>query len=196
MAKTPKKPSKKPAAKTAKKSDPEFDQLEAADAPAQAAPQAASDAPPVDPNAGPMLSVLAQYFKDASFENPAAPDSLRSGQAQPEVNIDFRIGPKVFDDNTVEVTIMMTATATREGATMFIAEVEYAGLFAVANIGVEQMQPMMMIECPRLLFPYARKILADLTSDGGFPPVMLDMPDFAGMFREELMRRAADAPIN
>ena len=188
MAKTP----KKPAAKTAKKSDPEFDQLEAADAPAQAA----QDAPPVDPNAGPMLSVLAQYLKDASFENPAAPDSLRSGQAQPEVNIDFRIGPKVFDDNTVEVTIMMTATATREGATMFIAEVEYAGLFAVANIGVEQMQPMMMIECPRLLFPYARKILADLTSDGGFPPVMLDMPDFAGMFREELMRRAADAPIN
>ena len=184
------------ARKSKTKSDPELDALTEGDAPADA-PVDGDGAP--GPEAGPMLSVLAQYLKDSSFENPAAPDSLRSGQAQPQVNIDLRIGRNVFEDNTVEVSILMKATATREGATVFIAELEYAGLFALANMGVEQMQPMMMIECPRIIFPYARKILADMTADGGFPPVMLDMPDFAGMFRDEMMRRAAEAegaPIN
>ena len=188
----------KPKKADAKKSDPELDALEA-----DAAPQAsqdAGDAPAQDggeaPDGAPMLRVLAQYVKDMSFENPGAPDSLRPGQAQPAVNIDLRIGRRVFEDNSVEVTILMRAVGTRDEATLFIAELEYAGLFAIANIGMEQVQPLMMIECPRILFPYARKILGDMTDDGGFPPVMMDMPDFAGMFREEMMRRAAEAPVN
>ena len=176
------------------KKDAELDKLMEGDAPLEA-PTATDDAAP-GPEAGPMLSVLAQYLKDASFENPAAPDSLRSGQAQPNVAIDLRIARNVFDDNAVEVSIILKATAERDAKTVFIAELEYAGLFAIANIGIEQMQPLMMIECPRILFPYARKILADMTNDGGFPPVMLDMPDFAGMFRDEMMRRAAEAPVN
>ena len=189
-----KKPAPKRAAKA--KGDPELDKLVEQNAPAPA-----SETPPVDavqgaPDGAPMLSVLAQYLKDSSFENPGAPDSLRAGQAQPEVNIDLAIGRQVFDDNTLEVAIRLKAHATRGERTAFIAEIEYAGLFAIQNVGLEQMQPMMMIECPRVIFPYARKILADMTQDGGFPPVMLDMPDFAGMFRDEMMRRAQEAGLN
>ena len=79
---------------------------------------------------------------------------------------------------------------------VFLAELDYAGLFAIQNVDMEQIQPLMMIECPRLLFPYARKILADLTQDGGHLPIMLDMPDFTSMFREEMMRRAQEQGLN
>ena len=178
------------------KKDAELEKLMEGDAPLEAPAGDAADNGAPGPEAGPMLSVLAQYLKDSSFENPGAPDSLRSGQEQPAVNIDLRINRNVFEDNAVEVSILLKATATRADKTVFIAELEYAGLFAIANVGLEQMQPMMMIECPRLLFPYARKLLADMTNDGGFPPVMLDMPDFAGMFREEMMRRADGASVN
>ena len=148
------------------------------------------------PNGAPMLSVLTQYIKDMSFENPNAPESLRSGQPQPDVNIDISIGRRVDSDNLTEVSITLKANAAREGKTVFIAELEYGGLFAFQNATLEDIQPMIMIECPRILFPYARKILADMTQDGGYPPIMLDMPDFAGMFREELMRRAQNESVN
>ena len=180
----------------AKKTDPELDKLEGNDAPGSGDAGGGEPGRGEGPDGQPMMSVLAQYLKDASFENPAAPDSLRSGQPQPDVNIDLRIARQVHEDNTIEVSILLKATATRDGKTIFIAELEYAGLFAIAGVGLEQMQPLLMIECPRLLFPYARKVLADLTQDGGFPPVMLDMPDFATMFREEMMRRAEGAAVN
>ena len=207
-------------AKTPKK-DAELDKLDA-DAPETQDAQPADlnisldtpDAPPAAPDApvsapggeaagdpdaqsgAPMINVLAQYIKDLSFENPNAPDSLRSGLPQPEVAIDLRIGRQVNNDNQIEVSILLKAHATRQGSTVFIAELDYAGLFAIQNIGMEQMQPLMMIECPRILFPFARKILADMTQDGGYPPVMLDMPDFASMFREEMMRRAQEQGLN
>lgn len=159
----------------------------------QSAPeQSASE----QPQSGPMLSVLAQYIKDMSFENPNAPDSLRSGQQPPEVNIDLRIGRQVNQDNTVEISLLMKAHAMRGEQTVFLAELDYAGLFAIQNVDMEQIQPLMMIECPRLLFPYARKILADMTQDGGHLPIMLDMPDFPGMFRDEMMRRAQEQGLN
>lgn len=181
-------------AKKPKKTDTEIAEDAAATDPAQnaAQPQDSSAAE----NAQPMMSVLAQYTKDMSFENPDAPNSLRAGLDQPEVNIDIRIGRTVNQDNTVEIVLMLRAHATRGETTVFIAELEYAGLFAFQNVNLEQMQPMMMIECPRIIFPYARKMLADMTQDGGFPPIMLDMPDFTAMFRDEMMRRAEDATVN
>jgi preprotein translocase subunit SecB len=143
-----------------------------------------------------MLTVLAQYTRDMSFENPNAPDSLKSGQAQPEVSIDLRIGRQISDDNTIEISILVKAHAMRGDQTVFLAELDYAGLFAIKNVGLEQMQPLMMIECPRILFPYARKILADMTQDGGHLPIMLDMPDFSSMYREEMMRRGQEQGLN
>ena len=88
---------------------------------------------------------------------------------------------------------MLKADAKHGETTAFIAELEYAGLFAFRNVNIEEIQPLIMIECPRLLFPFARQIMAEMTQGGGFPPIMLEPPDFAAMFRDEMMRRAADA---
>ena len=145
---------------------------------------------------GPMLSVLAQYTKDQSFENPNAPDSLRSGLSAPEINIGIEIGRQMLEGDNVEVTLMLKADARRGDQTAFIAELEYAGLFAFQGVSVEEIQPLIMIECPRLLFPFARQIMAEMTQNGGYPPIMLEPPDFAAMFRDEMMRRAAQQPTN
>lgn len=154
-----------------------------------------SDQPTEQP-AGPMLSVLAQYTKDLSFENPNAPDSLRSGLEAPQIGINIEIGRQMLESDNVEVTLMLRAEARRGNDVAFIAELEYAGLFAFQGVSVEEIQPLILIECPRLLFPFARQIMAEMTQNGGFPPIMLEPPDFAAMFREEMMRRAADAPTN
>jgi len=151
---------------------------------------------PAPAQSGPMLRILAQYTKDASFENPNAPGSLRSDQPAPAINIGIEIGRQMFDDDTVEVTLMLKAEATRakdgrEAETAFICELEYAGLFAFQNTTIEDIQPLILIECPRLLFPFARQIIAEMTQNGGFPPIMLEPPDFSAMFREEMLRRAA-----
>lgn len=145
---------------------------------------------------GPMLSVLAQYTKDQSFENPNAPESLRTGMAAPEISINIEIGRQMLSDDTVEVVLMLRADARRGEQVAFIAELEYAGLFAFQNVNVDEIQPLILIECPRLLFPFARQIMAQMTQNGGYPPIMLEPPDFAAMFREELMRRAATETQN
>ena len=145
---------------------------------------------------GPMLSVLAQYTKDQSFENPNAPDSLRSGLEAPAIQIGIEIGRQMLEGDNVEVTLMLKAEARRGDQVAFIAELEYAGLFAFQGVGVEEIQPLILIECPRLLFPFARQIMAEMTQNGGYPPIMLEPPDFAAMFRDEMMRRSAEQPTN
>ncbi len=140
----------------------------------------------------PMLRILAQYTIDASFENPNAPDSLRADQSAPAININIEIGRQMMDDNTVEVVLMLSAKAERDGKAVFLCELEYAGLFGFAGVPEEHLQPMILIECPRLLFPFARQIMAELTQNGGYPPILLEPPDFAAMFRDEMMRRAAE----
>jgi len=145
---------------------------------------------------GPMLRVLAQYTKDASFENPNAPESLRAGLEAPAISIGIEIGRQMMEDDTVEVTLMLKADARRGEQVAFIAELEYAGLFAFQGVGIEEIQPLIMIECPRLLFPFARQMMAEMTQNGGYPPIMLEPPDFSAMFREEMMRRAAEEPSN
>ena len=137
-----------------------------------------------------MLRILAQYIKDASFENPNAPDSLRTDHDAPQISINIEIGRQMLDNNTVEVILVLGAKAERDGKIVFLCELEYAGLFAFGNISEEHIQPMILIECPRLLFPFARQIMAELTQNGGYPPILLEPPDFASMFREEMMRRA------
>lgn len=178
MAKKPKKGEKTP------KEDTLSIEGEPAVTPAATAPQ------------GPMLSVLAQYTKDQSFENPSAPNSLRAGLEAPQIGVNIEIARQMLDDDTVEVTLMLRAEARRESEVAFIAELEYAGLFAFQGVGIEEVQPLIMIECPRLLFPFARQIMASMTQNGGFPPILLDPPDFSAMFRDEMMRRAQDAGVN
>ena len=157
-----------------------------ASTPAEAAPTAPGEAAAQ----GPMLRVLAQYTKDVSFENPNAPESLRSDQPTPEVNIGIEIARQMMGEDRVEVVLVLKAEARRPTGTAFICELEYAGLFQFRGASIETIQPLILIECPRLLFPFARQIMAELTQGGGFPPIMLEPPDFAAMFREEVARRA------
>lgn len=143
------------------------------------------------PPAPPQLRILAQYVKDLSFENPSAPDSLRNGQA-PGIDLSIDVQARTMGDGAFEVMLNITANATREnGDVVFITELAFGGLFQLANIADTDREPYLLIECPRLLFPFARRVLADATRDGGFPPLMLDPVDFAGLYRQQMAKRAS-----
>lgn len=149
----------------------------------KAAAEAAAAQPAADQ--GPLLQILAQYIKDSSFENPNAPQSLRQGQAAPAIDINVEVKGAPIDQNTAEVNLIISATAKRDDDIAFICELEYAGLFAFANIPADQLQALLLIECPRLIFPFARQIISNLTQQGGFPPLMLEPLDFAQLFRQQ-----------
>ncbi len=141
----------------------------------------------------PGIHVLGQYIKDLSFENPGAPASLRPNSANPNLDVNVNVNAKPMSDTDFEIELKLDATATREGETLFIAEVAYAGVFRIHNVPKEHMQPIVLIECPRLLFPFARQILADATRQGGFPPLMIDPVDFAALYRQRIAQVSAQA---
>jgi preprotein translocase subunit SecB len=144
------------------------------------------------PPQAPQLRILAQYVKDLSFENPSAPDSLRGGQDSPNIDLGIDVQARTAAPDTYEVVININARAVRGPEdVVFIAELAYGGLFQMTNIAETDREPFLLIECPRLLFPYARRILADTSRDGGFPPLMLDPVDFASLYRQQLSKRAA-----
>lgn len=146
------------------------------------------------PPAPPQLRILAQYVKDLSFENPGAPDSLRSGQT-PGIDLAIDVQARTVGEDAFEVMLNIEAKATRENDdVVFIAELAFGGLFQLANVADTDREPFLLIECPRLLFPFARRVLADATRDGGFPPLMLDPVDFAGLYRQQMVKRAAAVP--
>lgn len=145
---------------------------------------------PTDQDAPPQLSVLAQYIKDFSFENPNAPTSLAPQQAQPSIGIQINVGARNVGDHDYEVSLTIEGKAEGAGAVMFAFELVYAGVFRVQNVAEENMHPLVMIECPRLLFPFAREIISTTTRNGGFPPLMLDPVDFVGLYRQNMARQA------
>ncbi len=136
-----------------------------------------------DPAEGPPgVRVLAQYIRDLSFENPLAPDSLRAGPAQPQIDLGVELNAKGRPDGFFEVELKLSARAMRENDAVFHVELVYGGLFQIVGVGEQDLEPVLMIECPRFLFPFARRIIADLTGEGGFPPFMLEPLDFAGIY--------------
>jgi preprotein translocase subunit SecB len=141
----------------------------------------------------PGIHVLGQYIKDMSFENPGAPASLRPSSANPNLDVNVNVNAKPMSETDFEIELKLDATATREGDTLFVAEVAYAGVFRIQNVPQEHMQPIILIECPRLLFPFARQILADATRQGGFPPLMIDPVDFAALYRQRVGQMSAQA---
>jgi len=135
-----------------------------------------------DADAGPPgVRVLAQYIRDLSFENPLAPDSLRAGP-QPQIDLAVELNAKGRPDGFFDVELKLTARAMRESDAVFHVELVYGGLFQVVGVPEQDLEPVLMIECPRYLFPFARRIVADLTGEGGFPPFMLEPLDFAGIY--------------
>ena len=135
----------------------------------------------------PSISVIAQYVKDLSFENPGAPGSLRPRGTQPSINVSVGVQPRPVADNDVEVELRLEARAVDGETTLFAVELVYAGVFRLMNVTQETVNPIMLIECPRLLFPFARQIIADASRDGGFPPLLLDPIDFLTLYRQRMM---------
>lgn len=137
---------------------------------------------------GPRFQALAQYIKDLSVENPNAPDSFRN-KTQPKIDINVSVGVNAKAEGTHEVVLKLEAKAGAGKDMLFAVELAYAGLFRLANMTQEQAQVALMIEAPRLLFPFAREILANATRQAGFPPLMLDPVDFLALYRQRAMQQ-------
>lgn len=139
---------------------------------------------------GPMLNILAQYIKDLSFENPGSPNSLRPREKAPEININVNVGANPLSESDFEVELKLDAKAVDGEEVLFNVELEYAGVFRIQGIPQESIGPAVLIECPRLLFPYARQIISDSTRNGGFPPLMIDPIDFAQLYQARVAEEA------
>jgi preprotein translocase subunit SecB len=143
--------------------------------------------------AQPRLSILTQYIKDMSFENPKAPQAAPQGSGRPEIQIKVDVGANALGEDRYEVSLQLNIDAKAAAETIFLMELAYAGVFQLSNIPKESLQALVMIECPRLLFPFARRIVADATRDGGFPPLMIDPIDFVTLYRRKLQEAQAQA---
>ncbi|WP_210093125.1 protein-export chaperone SecB [Ruegeria sp. HKCCSP346] len=141
-----------------------------------------------------QMRVLGQFIRDMSFENVMAQKGV-SGDVQPEIAVQVNLDAKKRPaDHQFEVSIKLNLTSKAKGLedVLFLCELDYCGLFHVEGVPEDQLHPFLMIECPRMLFPFLRRIVSDITRDGGFPPVNLDNIDFVALYRNELMRRQAE----
>jgi len=151
---------------------------------------------PPQPPAPPRMQALAQYIRDLSFENGAVQKGLE-GNVQPEVQVAISMDArKRGGENQYEVIhkFKITSKAKDSEQIVFVLELEYGGVFRVENVSDEAIHPFLLIECSRMMFPFERRIVADLTRDGGFPPLNLDSVDFMQLYRQELQRRAQQTP--
>ncbi|MCC6467581.1 MAG: protein-export chaperone SecB [Alphaproteobacteria bacterium] len=141
------------------------------------------------------LVVNAQYIKDMSFELPNAPQILRRLTEQPQVQVNVNVQAQQLGGDVYEVTLTLNAEAKLGQDALFIVELIYAGIFTVQGVPQDILRPLLLIECPRLLFPFARSIIAGLTREGGLPPMMIQPIDFADLYRRQLQAGQPPAPI-
>jgi len=141
---------------------------------------------------GVTFRILGQYLKDLSFENPNAPASLNPEGEGPNIDISVNVNANVLGENTYEVELALQAKATTGDQTVFAVELLYAGVFQIENFPEDNLQPLILIECPRMLFPFARQILASASRDGGYPPLLLDPIDFAGLYQQKMAEGPED----
>jgi preprotein translocase subunit SecB len=130
---------------------------------------------------GPQVSIVAQYVKDLSFENPNAPASLQA-QGAPQIEVQVNVGANRAGEDVFEVALKIEARARIEDQVSFAVELLYAGLFGLRNVPEEALEPFLLVEAPRILFPFARRVIADTTRDGGFPPLLLEPIDFGSLY--------------
>jgi preprotein translocase subunit SecB len=141
----------------------------------------------------PQFRILTQYVRDLSFENPNSPQSLGPVADQPQIDVRIDVGVKRLNETDYEVKLSVGADAKAKEGVMFLIELQYCGLFRLVNIPEENIEPMLLIECPRQIFPFARRIIADVTRDGGFPPLMVDPIDFMSLYQQRRDEAAAAA---
>jgi preprotein translocase subunit SecB len=146
-----------------------------------------------EPNAGgngaddgqPQVSILAQYIKDLSVENPSAPQ-VYSWQVQPQLDVQFNLSVNGASEGVHEVMLKFDISARSDNGVHFVVDLSYAGLFAIRNVPEEALPPFLLIEAPRLLFPFARQVISDAIANTGFPPLMLDPIDFAAAYMAQV----------
>lgn len=156
-----------------------------------AAPETVANGPGAQ-GGPPMVRILAQFIRDLSFENPRAPDALQAvaNQGQPQIDLGVELSARGRQDGLFEVDLKLNVAAVREGSVVFQLELLYGGLFHVTGVTESDLEPVLLIECPRFLFPFARRIVGDVTGDSGFPPLMLEPLDFVAVYAA---RKAAES---
>lgn len=146
------------------------------------------------------MSVLAQFVRDMSFENLVAQKGISGTDVQPDIQVAVSLDARKRQaDHQFEIVTKYKVTSKNKanGETLFLLEVDYGGVFHVEGVPDEQLHPFLLIECPRMLFPFVRRIISDVTRDGGFPPLNIDTVDFLALYRQEMARRAqAQTPAN
>jgi preprotein translocase subunit SecB len=146
--------------------------------------------PALQPNGedtSPAIGLISQYVKDLSFENPNAP-AVYQWQDAPQIDVQFNIAADSVGDNLFEVSLKIDVTSKTDQGTSFVVDLKYAGLFGVRNVPEDQLQPFFLAEAPRILFPFARRVVADAVRDGGFPPLLLEPIDFHGLFAQQVQQ--------
>ena len=139
----------------------------------------------------PSMNMVGQYIRDLSFENPGAPGSIMAGGGNPAFNVSISVAVKKQSDDIYAVELTLNAKANREATVLFNVELIYGGVFRLKNVPEATLSQLLMIECPRLIFPFARQVLASVTQQGGFPPLMMEPVDFAAIYRQNLAQLAA-----
>ena len=148
------------------------------------------------PPKSPQLRVLGQFIRDMSFENIMAQKGAPS-DVQPDVQVQVNLDAKKRSvENQYETAIKLTVTSKAKGSdtTLFALEIDYVGIFDIQDVAEDQLHPFLLIECPRMIFPFLRRIVSDVTRDGGFPPLNLENIDFVSLYRNEIARRQAETP--
>lgn len=143
----------------------------------------------------PSMQCINQYIRDLSFENNAAQKNL-DNKIQPNIDIQVNLDVRKRDDNQFEVIQKLTITAKTKTDNIYLLELEYAGIFIIQNVPKDQLHPFLMIECPRILFPFMRRLVRDITTEGGYPPINVDNIDYLALYRAELQRRANEETKN
>ena len=159
-----------------------------------------SDNRAMEPNMGAepvgvMIQVIAQYVKDLSFENPQAPGGLLGGNVAPAIEASVDVAARRLGDVEFESELKVTARARRGEVTVFLVELVYGALFRIERAPQDLLEPILLIECPRLLFPFARRVVADVTRDGGFAPLLIDPIDFQSLYQRQRAQRQTEQPV-
>lgn len=139
------------------------------------------------------FAVKGQYIKDLSFENPGAPQSLMLTNVKPAIDVNVDLKAQKLQETVYEMTLHIAARAVADTNTLFLVELAYAGIFQLANIPADRVEPLLLIDCPFVLFPFARRVIADVTRDGGFPPLLLDPIDFHSLYMQNKNKQGAVA---
>jgi len=145
-----------------------------------------TDISPAGAVEAPGIRILAQFIRDLSFENPRAPESLRPQSEPPQIDLSVEMNARSRPDGLYETDLKLVVTAQAQGEPVFQVELLFGGLFQITGVPEAEMEPVLLIECPRYLFPFARRIIADLTGESGFPPFMLEPIDFGAVYQQRL----------